>query len=124
MKIKKKMVEVKEKIRKWCDYYRDEIIAGSIVGIGMIGLTGVGYLVGKSDGKIDGYADGMLDYERTLFESFGIDSKSGRLHSIDNVETGFRDAIMAKEFYDIILSQPTIVKYDDGSWEFKNEIKK
>lgn len=119
MKIKKKMLETKDKLKLWWIRNKNAVILVSLSCAGT-----VLYCIGLKDGRNGGILEGRKRQATDLIKEFGIDPcSSDTTVVIRNCDTGFIDAIVTKEFDKLIFDNCNIIKYDDGSWEFESETK-
>lgn len=117
MKIKEKLVETKETMKNWCEEHRQGIRDFAWYTCGFVLSGTVMYVCGKRCGIEEGRKLATKD----ILGDFKPNADNEYILTRVKNETGYLDALMTDEFYNLITSQPSVIKYDDGSWEFENE---
>lgn len=117
VKLKEKAIEMKE----WVKEHRKDIAKVCFgVAAASFGAT-AGIFYGHIAGQEEGFIDGVGVGSRAVFKMFGDDVKE--LTRIRDNDTGMTKALMARAFYDTMLANSDVVRYDDGSWDFRSEAK-
>lgn len=111
MKIKEKVIEVKEETVKFFKKNGPEIL----IGISMFSAGIGGYLIGEVFGK--------KSYRDYLLNEFGIDSVDDDNTVVyRDTKTGLIDAIVTEEFDKLLHENADLITHDDGTWDFKSEV--
>lgn len=117
VKVKEKVTEMNE----WVKEHRHDI-AKVCFGAGMAFLgAAVGIFYGRAAGQEEGFIDGVGVGSKSVFKMFGGDETP--MTKLKNCDTGLLDALMTEEFYDVMVANSDIIHHDDGSWDFRSEVK-